>query len=56
MTAPSVASFFYHRALAYAALGQTDRALQDYDRALQLDPSLAAAARDRSALKQPARP
>jgi Tfp pilus assembly protein PilF len=54
-TAPNVASFFHHRALAYAALGKTERALQDYERALQLDPTFAAAARNRTAMKQPAR-
>jgi tetratricopeptide (TPR) repeat protein len=36
--------------MAYAALGGTERALHDYDRALQLDPRLAGAALNRGIL------
>jgi len=41
---PETAECFYNRAMAYAALGQTGRALRDYDRALQLNPKLTEAA------------
>ncbi len=36
--APGVAACFYNRGLAYVALGRTDDALNDFDRALALDP------------------
>jgi serine/threonine protein kinase/tetratricopeptide (TPR) repeat protein len=45
-----IAGCYYYRALAYAGLGRTDLALADYDSALGLDPSLAAAARNRGLL------
>src|SRR5439155_5329705 len=38
------------RALAYQALGRSDRALYDYDAALQLDPQLGVAALNRGIL------
>jgi tetratricopeptide (TPR) repeat protein len=53
--APGSAACFYNRALAFASLGQSDRALHDYDRALQLDPRLAAAALNRGILHHQAR-
>lgn len=37
--APDVAGCYHNRALVYEALGRPDRALQDYDRAVQLEPS-----------------
>jgi tetratricopeptide (TPR) repeat protein len=45
--APEPAGCFYNRALAYEAFDRTDLALQDYTRALQLDPGLADAALNR---------
>jgi serine/threonine protein kinase/Flp pilus assembly protein TadD len=48
--APASAECYYNRALAYAAAGNTDRALADYDRALALAPHLAAAALNRGVL------
>ena len=48
--APDAAGCFYNRALAFTALGQQAQALADYDRALQLDPKLAAAALNRGML------
>src|SRR5262249_30854507 len=48
--APGEAECYFNRALARAALGSTGLALQDYDRALQLDPALAAAALNRGIL------
>jgi tetratricopeptide (TPR) repeat protein len=42
--APGTAWCYLNRGLAEAALGRLDRALGDYDRALELDPTLAAAA------------
>jgi tetratricopeptide (TPR) repeat protein len=47
---PASAECFYNRALASTALGQTDRALRDYDHALRLDPTLAVAALNRGIL------
>jgi serine/threonine protein kinase/Tfp pilus assembly protein PilF len=47
---PRVAGCFYNRALAYAALGRPDQALHDYDRALELDSTHAAAALNRGML------
>src|SRR5207244_12129283 len=48
--APEVAGCLYNRALAYQALGRSDRALHDYDAALQLDPQLGVAALNRGIL------
>jgi eukaryotic-like serine/threonine-protein kinase len=48
--APNVAGCFYNRALAFIGLGRPDRALQDLDRALALDPGFTAAARNRTIL------
>jgi serine/threonine protein kinase/tetratricopeptide (TPR) repeat protein len=39
--APEAATCFYNRALAFAALGDRERALGDYDQALRLDPTFA---------------
>jgi tetratricopeptide (TPR) repeat protein len=39
-TAPDVAGYFYHRALAHAALGNSQLAREDHDHALRLDPAL----------------
>ncbi|OYV81346.1 MAG: hypothetical protein B7Z73_18195, partial [Planctomycetia bacterium 21-64-5] len=50
--APTHAECFYNRALTYAALDRPNAALRDYDRALQLDPQLTAAAENRAALLQ----
>jgi tetratricopeptide (TPR) repeat protein len=50
--APDRAWCFYNRGLAYVELGQHDRALHDFDRALQLDPTLAAAAASRAQLRE----
>src|SRR5262249_46663567 len=47
---PKSAHCFYNRALARTARDDTDRALVDFDRALQLDPTLAAAALNRGIL------
>ena len=38
--APEAAGCFYHRALAFAALGRTEQAREDFDQALRLDPTL----------------
>jgi tetratricopeptide (TPR) repeat protein len=48
--APRSGWCFYNRGLAFEGLGQADRALQDYDRALELDPALAPAAVNRGVL------
>jgi tetratricopeptide (TPR) repeat protein len=48
--APRSAECVYNRARARQALGQTESALHDYDRALQLDPTLADAALNRGIL------
>jgi eukaryotic-like serine/threonine-protein kinase len=48
--APASAEPYYNRALAYAAWGQSERALRDYDRALALAPGLGAAALNRGVL------
>jgi serine/threonine protein kinase/lipoprotein NlpI len=42
--APNPAGFLYNRALAYDGWDKPDRALQDYDAALELDPTLGPAA------------
>ena len=49
-TAPDIAGCYYNRALAYAALDRPGQALQDYDRALALDPAHATAALNRGML------
>jgi tetratricopeptide (TPR) repeat protein len=41
---------WYNRALAWTALGDTEQAVRDYDRALRLDPSFAAATLNRGVL------
>jgi tetratricopeptide (TPR) repeat protein len=41
--APKIAWCYYNRGLAYDALGQSERALKDFNRAAQLDPALAPA-------------
>jgi tetratricopeptide (TPR) repeat protein len=48
--APKLAGCYYSRALALAALGHTDDAIRDYDRALQIDPSMGAALLNRGML------
>jgi serine/threonine protein kinase/Tfp pilus assembly protein PilF len=56
--APRVAGYFYNRALAYQDWGRSnpllkdrlDRALRDYDTALEIDPNLGAAALNRGIL------
>lgn len=48
--APGCAEAFVHRGMVYAALGDSNRARNDFDRALQLQPSLAAAAVQRNLL------
>jgi tetratricopeptide (TPR) repeat protein len=48
--APNSPECFYNRGLAHAALGQTDPAMHDYDRALRLNPVLAGAALNRGLL------
>jgi tetratricopeptide (TPR) repeat protein len=49
--APQVpACFYYNRGLASVGLHRTDRAVQDFDRALELDPGLAEAALNRGIL------
>ena len=48
--APGQAWCYYNRGLTYDAMGQSQRALDDYDHALQLEPSLAAAAASRAML------
>jgi serine/threonine protein kinase/Flp pilus assembly protein TadD len=48
--APDCAACYYNRALALMARGDSALALRDYDRALQLDPTLAGAALNRGAL------
>jgi serine/threonine protein kinase len=54
--APDRAECFYNRALAYAALGQTPKASWDYDRAGQLDPSLALPTESRTGFLPPRNP
>jgi tetratricopeptide (TPR) repeat protein len=49
-TMPNVADFFYNRALAFAGLGQSESAMQDYDRALRIDSTHAFAALNRGML------
>ncbi|HVX14252.1 MAG TPA: serine/threonine-protein kinase [Pirellulales bacterium] len=48
---PERAECFFNRALVYTALHENEEALLDYDRALKLDPGLAAAAANREALR-----
>jgi serine/threonine protein kinase/Tfp pilus assembly protein PilF len=48
--APTMPACFHNRALAFIGLGQGDRAKQDFDRALQLDPTFADAAFNRGLL------
>jgi tetratricopeptide (TPR) repeat protein len=48
--APGAAGCFYNRALAAEALGRPGQALDDYTRALRLDPTLASAALNRGML------
>lgn len=50
--APRQAECYYNRGLALTSLGRKPDALLDYDRALQLDPTLAAAAANRDALRR----
>jgi serine/threonine protein kinase/tetratricopeptide (TPR) repeat protein len=47
---PDTALFRYNRALALTAVGDSDRALRDYDQALRLDPGLGQAALNRAML------
>src|SRR5205823_657366 len=47
---PTSAHCYHNRALARTALGDTEKALFDYDRALQLDSKLAEAALNRGIL------
>jgi tetratricopeptide (TPR) repeat protein len=53
--APEAAGCFCNRALAFDALGRAEQALQDYDQALRLDPTLAAATLNRGLLHYRAR-
>ncbi len=48
---PESAECFYNRALALGALGQPEKALDDYTRALELNPALGAAALNRGMLQ-----
>jgi serine/threonine protein kinase len=48
--APREARCYYNRGCAYEGCGQSERALRDYDRALQLEPTLAVPARNRGRL------
>src|SRR5262249_10938957 len=48
--APGNAACFHNRALALTGLGRAREALADYDRALRLEPTLAAAALNRGML------
>jgi eukaryotic-like serine/threonine-protein kinase len=48
--APRAGSCFYNRGRSFAALGDADRALRDYDHALRFDPNLMAAALNRGLL------
>jgi serine/threonine protein kinase/Flp pilus assembly protein TadD len=48
--APEPAGCLYNRALAYQGWGKSGRALQDYDRALELEPHLGVAALNRGIL------
>lgn len=50
--APRQAECYYNRGLALTALGRKPDALLDYDRAVQLDPTLSAAAANRDALRR----
>ncbi len=52
--APERADCFYNRALAYSALGDGDLAARDYQRAVQLDASLAARPLKKAAQTRPA--
>jgi serine/threonine protein kinase/Flp pilus assembly protein TadD len=53
--APHVAGCFYNRALSLAALGRPEQAIHDYDRALQLDPTLTGALVNRGMLRYQAK-
>jgi tetratricopeptide (TPR) repeat protein len=53
--APDAAECYANRALALEALGRTERALDDYDQALRLDPGLTSAACNRGLLHLRAR-
>ncbi len=48
--APEAASCFYNRGRSFAALGNADRAIEDYAQALRFDPNLKAAALNRGLL------
>jgi Flp pilus assembly protein TadD len=48
--APKGVECFYNRALAYAALGDDERALHDYNQALRLHPAFGPAALNRGML------
>jgi serine/threonine protein kinase len=54
--APDEAECLYNRALAHAALGHSELAARDYDRAVALDPTLAAAPLDRRPPSRPSSP
>jgi tetratricopeptide (TPR) repeat protein len=49
--APKSARCYYNRGRSYAACGQAERALHDFDRALQLEPALTIAAKERERLR-----
>jgi serine/threonine protein kinase/tetratricopeptide (TPR) repeat protein len=49
--APNVSGYFYNRALAYAALNRHEQSLDDYNRALAIDPAHADAALNRGVLR-----
>jgi len=49
--APNLAGMYYNRALTFSELGKRELASRDYDRALELDPSLSAAALNRGMLR-----
>src|SRR5262249_59998567 len=53
--APAAGGCFHNRALALEALGRTEQALDDYDQALRLEPTLAGAALNRGLLHYRAR-
>jgi Flp pilus assembly protein TadD len=48
--APKSARCYYNRGRSYAACGQSEHARHDFDRALQLEPSLTIAAKERDRL------
>jgi tetratricopeptide (TPR) repeat protein len=47
-----LAEFFYNRGNVYYGKGQPDRAIQDYDQAIRLNPNFAEAFRARGLAKQ----